>query len=150
MNIENLEKWHFELTEGACNYLLDLVLKGQKKATASSVLGYQIEGEEIPKEGNLSVITDWDGNPRCVIKTTRVRIIPYKDITFDIAKLEGEDDTLESWRKNHEKFFTEEGKELGYKFSEEMEVIFEEFEVIERLQGIRCEKQQSLEYETTN
>ena len=133
MNIENLEKWHFELTEGACNYLLDLVLKGQKKATASSVLGYRIEGEEIPKEGNLSVITDWDGNPRCVIKTTRVRIIPYKDITFDIAKLEGEDDTLESWRKNHEKFFTEEGKELGYKFSEEMEVIFEEFEVIERL-----------------
>ena len=133
MNIENLEKWHFELTEGACNYLLDLVLKGQKKATASSVLGYQIEGEEIPKEGNLSVITDWDGNPRCVIKTTRVRIIPYKDITFDIAKLEDEDDTLESWRKNHEKFFTEEGKELGYKFSEEMEVIFEEFEVIERL-----------------
>lgn len=133
MNIENLEKWHFELTEGACNYLLDLVLKGQKKATASSVLGYQIEGEEIPKEGNLSVITDWDGNPRCVIKTTRVRIIPYKDMTFDIAKLEGEDDTLESWRKNHEKFFTEEGKDLGYKFSEEMEVIFEEFEVIERL-----------------
>ena len=133
MNIENLEKWHFELTEGACNYLLDLVLKGQKKATASSVLGYQIEGEEIPKEGNLSVITDWDGNPRCVIKTTRVRIIPYKDITFDIAKLKGEDDTLEYWRKNHEKFFTEEGKDLGYKFSEEMEVIFEEFEVIERL-----------------
>ena len=133
MNIENLAKWHFELTEGACNNLLDLVLKGQKKATASSVLGYQIEGEEIPKEGNLSVITDWDGNPRCVIKTTRVRIIPYKDITFDIAKLEGEDDTLESWRKNHEKFFTEEGKDLGYKFSEEMEVIFEEFEVIERL-----------------
>ena len=133
MNIENLEKWHFELTEGACNYLLDLVLKGQKKATASSVLGYQIEGEEIPKEGNLSVITDWDGNPRCVIKTTRVRIIPYKDMTFDIAKLEGEDDTLESWRKNHEKCFTEGGKDLGYKFSEEMEVIFEEFEVIERL-----------------
>lgn len=133
MNIDNLEKWHFELTERACNYLLDLVLKGQKKATASSVIGYQIEGGEIPKEGNLSVITDWDGNPKCVIKTTRVRIIPYKDITHDIAKLEGEDDNLESWRKNHEKFFTEEGNELGYQFSEDMEVIFEEFEVIERL-----------------
>ena len=133
MNIEHLEKWHFELTEGACNYLLDLVLKGRKKATASSALGYQIEGEEIPEEGKLSVITDWNGNPKCVIKTTRVRIIPYKDITFEIAKLEGEDDTLESWRKNHEEFFTEEGKEIGYKFSEDMEVIFEEFEVIERL-----------------
>lgn len=132
MNIENLEKWHFELTEGACNYLLDLVLKGQKRATASSVLGYQIEGDEIPKEGSMSVITDWDGNPRCVVRTTRVRILPYKDITFDIAKLEGEDDSLESWQQNHEHFFKEEGKELGYEFSEDMQVIFEEFEVVER------------------
>ena len=133
MNIENLEKWHFELTEDACNYLLDLVLNGQKRATASSVWGYEIEGEEIPKEGNLSVITYWDGKPGCVVRTTRVRIIPYKDITFEIAKLEGEDDSLESWRKNHESFFREEGKELGYEFSEDMPVIFEEFEVIEKL-----------------
>lgn len=131
MNIDNLEKWHFELTESACNYLLDLVLKGKKKATASSKIGYQIEGDEIPKEGDMSVITDWEGTPRCVIRTTRVRIIPYKDITFDIAKLEGEDDNLESWRRNHESFFREEGKELGYQFSEDMEVIFEEFEVVE-------------------
>ena len=135
MNIDNLEKWHFELTEGACNYLLDLVLKGKKKATASSKIGYQIEGDEIPKEGDMSVITVWEGTPRCVIRTTRVRIIPYKDITFDIAKLEGEDDNLESWRRNHESFFREEGKELGYQFSEDMEVIFEEFELVEIIES---------------
>ncbi|MDD6157191.1 MAG: ASCH domain-containing protein [Lachnospiraceae bacterium] len=133
MDIEKLEKWHFELTEGACNYLLDLVLKGQKRATSSSVWGYEIEGEPIPQEGNFSVITDWDGNPGCVVKTTRVRIIPYKDITYEIAKLEGEDDSLESWRKKHEDFFREEGEELGYEFSEDMPVIFEEFEVVEKL-----------------
>ena len=133
MNIEHLEKWHFELTEGPCNYLLGLVLKGQKRATSSSVWGYEIEGDEIPAEGKLSVITDWDGNPRCVIRTTRVRILPYKDIPFDLARLEGEDDSLESWRENHEAFFREEGKELGYVFSEEMPVIFEEFEVVETL-----------------
>lgn len=135
MNIDNLEKWHFELTEGACNYLLDLVLKGKKKATASSKIGYQIEGDEIPKEGDMSVITDWEGTPRCVIRTTRVRIIPYKDISFDIAKLEGEDDNLESWRRNHESFFREEGKELGYQFSEDMEIIFEEFELVEIIES---------------
>ena len=135
MNIDNLEKWHFELTEGVCNYLLDLVLKGKKKATASSKIGYQIEGDEIPKEGDMSVITDWEGTPRCVIRTTRVRIIPYKDISFDIAKLEGEDDNLESWRRNHESFFREEGKELGYQFSEDMEIIFEEFELVEIIES---------------
>ena len=81
----------------------------------------------------MSVITYWDGTPGCVIKTTNVRIIPYREITYDIAKLEGEDDTLESWQRNHKRFFTEEGKELGYTFSEDMPVIFEEFEIVEVL-----------------
>lgn len=131
MNIDKLEKWHFDLTEAACNYLLGLVLEGKKRATASSIWGCEIKGEEIPKEGSLSIITYWDGTPGCMIRTTKVKIIPYKNITFEIAKLEGEDNNLESWRKNHEKFFTEEGKELGYKFSNDMPVIFEEFEVVE-------------------
>lgn len=133
MNIDKLEKWHFELTEGAANYLLGLVLEGKKRATASSLWGYELEGEPLPKVGEMSIITYWDGTPGCVIRTTNVRIIPYHDMTFDIAKLEGEDDTLESWQKNHEAFFIEEGKELGYTFSEDMPVIFEEFEVVEVL-----------------
>ena len=133
MNIDKLEKWHFELTEGAANYLLGLVLEGKKRATASSLWGYELEGEPLPKVGEMSIITYWDGTPGCVIRTTNVRIIPYRDMTFDIAKLEGEDDTLESWQKNHEAFFIEEGKELGYTFSEDMPVIFEEFVVVEVL-----------------
>lgn len=54
-------------------------------------------------------------------------------MTYEIARLEGEDDTLESWQKTHQQFFTEEGKELGYIFSENMPVVFEEFKVIEVL-----------------
>lgn len=133
-DISNLEKWHFEITEGAANYLLGLVLEGKKRATASSLWAYEIEGEEIPKAGQKSVITYWDGTPGCVIQTTNVRILPYRDITFEIAVLEGEDDTLESWQKNHIEFFTEEGKEIGYEFNEDMPVIFEEFEVLEILE----------------
>lgn len=133
MDISNLEHWSFGLTEEDANYLLDLVLEGKKRATASSFLGYEIEGEEIPKAGEMSVITYWNGTPACVIKTTSVRVIPYKEITFDIAKLEGEDDTLESWQNHHSKFFTEEGNEVGYEFTEDMPVVFEEFEVIRLL-----------------
>ena len=133
MKLDGLEKWHFELTETACNELLELVLKGKKRATSSSLEGYRAEGTAVPKEGELSVITDWDGNPRCVIRTTKVRVIPYKDIPFGLARLEGEDDTLASWRKSHEAFFREEGKLLGYTFSEDMEVVFEEFEVVETI-----------------
>lgn len=133
MDITKLPKWHFDLTESAANYLLGLVLAGKKRATASSLRGYEMEGEPIPKAGDLSVITDWDGNPRCVIRTTNVRILPFDEITFDIARLEGEDECLESWRQHHRSFFGAESKEIGYVFDEQMPVIFEEFEVVEVL-----------------
>lgn len=125
-----IECFHFELTEKLANELLRLVLIGQKEATSSSLLAYKNEEDKIPKAGDLSIVTDWDGNPKCVIETIKVNVIPFKDITYDICKREGEDRHLESWRKGHATFFSSEGKELGYTFTEDMPVIFEEFKMI--------------------
>lgn len=131
-DMEYIESFHFELTEYWANALLQLVLDGIKKATSSSALGYEIQGERIPQKGDYSIVTDWDGNARCIIQTTNVRLLPFSDITYEICKLEGEDDTLESWREGHIAFFKEDGKEVGYEFTEDMPVIFEEFEVVYR------------------
>ena len=125
-----LEVFHFELTEKWANELLRLVLIGQKKATASSYLTYQKEDSRIPQVGDLNIVTDWEGTPRCVIETTKVSIIPFSEMTYDICKREGEDDSLESWIKGHARFFTEEGIELGYEFTSNMPVVFEDFEVV--------------------
>jgi uncharacterized protein YhfF len=125
-----LDCFHFDLTEEWANKLLDLVLSGQKRATASSLFAFEKEIGRIPRVGDYSIVTDWSGKPRCVIETTAVTILPFNEITFDICKREGEDDTLESWQKGHRRFFTEEGKTLGYNFSETMPVVFEDFEVV--------------------
>ena len=110
--------------------LLALVLQGKKRATASSLLAYQQEGERLPQVGDFSIVTDGKGSPRCVIETTTVTIIPFKDITFDICKREGEDEVLETWQQGHERLFTKEGKELGYEFTWDMQVVFEDFAVV--------------------
>ena len=123
-DIKYIDSFHFELTERWANELLRLVLIGQKQATSSSLLAYQIGGDRIPQVGDLSIVTDWEVIPKCVIETTNVMIIPFKEITFDICKLEWEDDNLESWREGHINFFSREGKELGYTFTEDMPVIF--------------------------
>ena len=125
-----LEAFHFELTEDLANELLSLVLEGKKKATSSSFKAYEKEGSNLPKIGDLSIVTDWDGNPRCIIETKNITIIPFKDITYDICSREGEDDSIESWREGHIRFFSNEGKEIGYEFTEDMLVVFEDFEVI--------------------
>lgn len=125
-----LEVFHFELTEKWANELLRLVLIGQKKATASSLWAYELEGERIPEVGDFSIVTDWEGVPRCVIETIAITILPFSDMTYDICKREGEDDTLESWRAGHIHFYIEDGKKLGYEFREDMPVVFEDFEVV--------------------
>lgn len=126
------ESFHFHFEEKWVNELLRLVLIGQKKATASSYFAFECQGLKLPEVGDYSIVTDYNNEPQCVIQTTSVRIIPFKDMTYDICRLEGEDDSLESWKEGHIRFFTHESKDLGYEFSEEMPVVFEEFEVVYR------------------
>jgi uncharacterized protein YhfF len=122
--------YYFGLDEKLANELLDLVLKGKKQATTSSIESFIKGGIPLPKVGNYYILTSYDGTPKCIVKNVRVIMSTFKELTFDIVKLEGEDDNLESWRQGHQKFFTEEGKHIGYTFSPDMKVVFEEFEVV--------------------
>ena len=124
------EAFHFDLTEKWANELLRLVLEERKQATSSSLTCYELEGERVPVPGDLSIVTDWAGEPHCVIETMQVDILPFRDMTFALCRLEGEDDSLDSWRRSHINFFTAEGQEAGYVFTEDMPVIFEQFRVI--------------------
>jgi uncharacterized protein YhfF len=124
------EAMYFGMTEELANSLLELVLSGKKKATASSLWAFEAEASPLPKVGDLSIVTDWAGTPYCIMKTTAIVILPFREMTFDICKREGEDETLESWREGHGKFFAMEGEALGYEFSEDMPVVFEDFEIV--------------------
>lgn len=119
-------------TEAAANELLALILTDNKTATTSSMLSYQAAGEPLPVAGALSIVTDWDGNPRCVIETIKVTVLPFSEMTFEICKREGEDECLQTWQNTHFEIFTAEGKELGYVFTWDSPVVFEDFKVVYR------------------
>lgn len=127
-----LEVFYFGHNEQSAAHLLELVLRGTKKATASCHDQYKLTNCDYPKTGDLSIVTDFNGNPRCIIETKNVSYLPFNKVTYDICKREGEDDNLDTWRKNHIDFFTSLGQKLGFKFSFDMDVIFEDFEVIYR------------------
>jgi uncharacterized protein YhfF len=125
------ESFHFTNDERLANELLKLVLSGKKRATSSSLLCYA-EGEQ-PKPGSLSIVTDWNGAPHCVIETKAVQVIRFCDMTFEICSREGEDECLETWKAGHRRFFTLDAEELGYEFTEDMPVVFEDFEVVYKI-----------------
>ena len=124
------EAFYFDDTRESAAHLLSLVLSGKKRATSSALPCYAAEGSALPQVGDYSIVTDFDGQPACVIQTTSVRILPFRDMTFDLCRMEGEDDSLASWRSHHIPFFTACMAEAGLRFTEDMDVVFEEFDVV--------------------
>lgn len=121
--------------------LLALVLAGVKRGTASSVDVYEVEGEAIPKVGDLAVILDSQGSARCIVETTAVEILPFIDVPERFAQTEGEgDQSLAYWREAHERFFTREMESIGKTFSPDMCVIMETFALVYRADGLPLPK----------
>ncbi len=124
------EAFYFGSNKQSAQSLSELVLTHNKTATCSAYAQYHLTDSRLPQVGDLSIVTDWEGNPLCVIETTDVTYMKFKEMTYDICKREGEDDSLVSWQNNHIDFFNEIGKEMGFTFSWDMDIVFEDFKMI--------------------
>ena len=103
-----------------------LVRDGPKRATASLLSAYEND-EPLPKEGDLSVVLDGNGDPLCVIRTTRVEGRRFGDVDEEFAWTEGEGDrSLSYWRRAHTAFFADEGTTVD----EDTQVVLERFELL--------------------
>lgn len=125
------EAWAFGDHAELADELLGLVLDGTKTATASSLWDVQADGDAVPRVGDLSILLDGSGQPRALIRTTEVRVVPFIDVDAEHAQLEGEGDlSLSHWREGHERFFRRTASD-DRGFDETMPVICERFEVVE-------------------
>lgn len=122
--------WGFGATAEHADGLLELVLAGVKTGTSGSLWDYEAEGEEVTAVGDLDVILDGSGTPRAIIETTDVRIVPFDEVTAEHSFAEGEDDrSLASWRRIHERFFTDYAShDRG--FDPRMPVVCERFRLV--------------------
>jgi uncharacterized protein YhfF len=123
--------WSFGDCPELADELLELVLVSKKTGTATLVIELEKTGEKMPKAGDYNVILDGKGKPKAIIQTTKVEIKPFNEVEETFAYSEGEDDrTLESWRKEHWKYWTQVGRKLGFIMKENPLVICENFELI--------------------
>lgn len=126
--VGDYEAWAFG---GAPDKLARLVISGIKTATCSSLALMDLEGEPMPKPGDHSVILDSSDNAVCIIKTTRVYVETFRNVTEDHAFKEGEGDrSLDYWRHIHMEYFSEVLGASGLPFDEDSELVCEEFELV--------------------
>ena len=122
------EAWAFG---AAPDLLAELVAKGVKTATASAYDEYVHFEEELPRVGDLDVVLDGQGQAVGIIETTKVTVLPFREVSADHAYKEGEGDrSLAYWRQVHEELFTKWLADIGLSFSPASKVVLEEFQLV--------------------
>lgn len=122
---------HFSNNEQDADACAELVQKGIKRATSMSLLGLQHRKEPLPKIGDFLVVTDWEGQAQCLVRTSKVTLKPFFAIDAAYALREGiGDKSLADWKKVHWDFFAKDLESFGRLPRESMIVVCQEFEKV--------------------
>ena len=122
---DGIDAWAFGVE---ADLLADLVLKGEKTATASAYDLYAVDNDPLPQEGSFDVVLDSQDQAVCIIEITKVSVQPFHQVSADHDFKEGEGDkSLAYWRQVHEEVFTEWMSEAGLNFTPDSKVVLEEF-----------------------
>lgn len=125
------DSFYFGTNKKDANNCAMLIKAGLKTASSGALASYLNYGAPVPVVGDLVIITNWDGEAQCIIRTTQVDILPFNEVSETHAEMEGEgDQTLAYWRKVHWDFFSKDLNSFGETPTKDMMVVCERFEKI--------------------
>ena len=86
-----------------------LVVAGIKQATAPSQWWFEKHKQSLPRIGEYFVVTNWDGEPKAVIQTTAVMVVPFGQVDAAFAFAEGKGDrSLAEWQRVYRSYYARE------------------------------------------
>jgi uncharacterized protein YhfF len=93
--------------------LVNLILHGDKRATAGLRRDYDIEGEEVEHVGELLAMLDNDGTHVGTLRITRVEVLRFADVPDEFALAEAEGDlNAADFRASHLDYWTKAGEHV--------------------------------------
>jgi uncharacterized protein YhfF len=100
-----LESFSFGDNPEMADWLCDLVINGNKRATCWSV----VDGQQT-EVGKRMIVLDGKGTSRAIVETVELTLRRFCDVDQQFALDEGEgDETLDSWRAGHQAYFERNG-----------------------------------------
>jgi uncharacterized protein YhfF len=118
------------------NDLVARVLSGEKTATTSLLVEWEVENEPLPTVGERQTVVDSAGNPAGVIELLAVEVIRLGDADSALAFDEGEGyRSVAEWRTAHEQFWSDEifsrFPDQATVLSDDTQVVVERFRLVE-------------------
>jgi uncharacterized protein YhfF len=125
------EAFQFGAGRAMADQLAHLVLDGIKTATSDLVWHIEAQGKPQWRAGDEHVVLDGNWRPVCVIRTTELDVVRFKDVDARFAYDYGEGDrTLEWWRRHVFAWYANQCQEIGREPSQDMPLLCERFELV--------------------
>jgi uncharacterized protein YhfF len=124
------DTFYFGDSQELSDELISLVRSGKKTATCGALRDFEEGKEVMPGLARCDIALEWSSDPALVLKTVSLELKRFCDVEEDFALAEGENDTLEGWRTDHQGYFERNGG-----FDPEMMLVCERFELVEDCQA---------------
>jgi uncharacterized protein YhfF len=116
---------------GMGDELLQLILRGSKRATACLLRDIETGGEMMARVGGHVVVLDGGDRPRAIWRSKTVDVKPLDHVDEAFAWDEGEGDrTRADWLAMHVRYFSRRAEAEGFAFDPSMPAVFERFTLV--------------------
>ena len=111
--------------------IAELARQGQKRGTAHLALDFKKNAVPQRKPGEYMMVLNGSLEPQCVVRCTNITVVPFRDVTEEFARSEGEGDlTREYWATAHKRYFLKQLAEWDMEWDEGLDVVCESFELV--------------------
>lgn len=112
--VDGLRSIEFGTAGASRTTLVDLVLHGNKRATAGLLTEYETEGEPVEHVGELLAMVDNDGRHVGTLQVTQAEVLRFADVPDDFALAEAEGDLdAADFRASHRAYWSGVGETVA-------------------------------------
>lgn len=104
--------------------IMEQLLRGEKTAISHCVPHYIVTRSPMPKVGDYTMVTDFYGNPGCILKCVDVVIDPIGAIPAEIGEREGEG-SIDLWQQRKRQEFQALSQKSGFHYNDELPILME-------------------------
>lgn len=121
---------YFGTSEEETVIVLEQLLSGEKTAIAHCIPDYLTTRQPMPRIGDYTMVTDFYGNPCCILKAVDVTIAPMPEIPEALMQADVPQITRQAWLEQKQAEYRALSARGGFHFHEEIPVLMEQVQVV--------------------